>query len=318
MKTAILVPRISSRKVLDLLVVVDQPVFYLEKSNWFWRAISRGRARQIDDISVLYKDLGFKTVVVIPLEEFDLKFLADLVLCIPPEKCHIIWHGPTKNMTVLSNKKEFQNFCEARNLPIASSQLNGKKFVVKPIFGSGSRGVKFCGWTEAEAKVDDAGYVVQQFIESDDSPYGFSGFSHQGSIEFLIGHQRIITSGGAVGSSILARQIDVPEAVSDVCVRLIRELEFSGFFMVEMIKSKCGDWIIIELNPRIWGSFRLGIRFIDFSMALPKFELFETKRSLFFLHGFLVRPCKLIAGVICEFRFNRVRMSPSCKLLWKR
>ncbi len=82
------------------------------------------------------------------------------------------------------------------------------------------------------------------------------------------------------GGSSYRRSMALSPELLDASLRLLKPLEYTGVAMVEFkVQPKTGDWVLIEVNGRFWGSLPLAIAAgADFPLALFEF-LVEGKRD---------------------------------------
>jgi predicted ATP-grasp superfamily ATP-dependent carboligase len=148
------------------------------------------------------------------------------------------------------------------------SALDEKDFpiVLKPRKGSGSRGIKVCQNIEEYNNVkhqyesSDLGIpMVQEFIPPGGDAIGASFLYYQGKEVCHFVHRRIREFPVSGGPSTLCESIINPEAI-EFGRRLLEGLNWNGVAMVEFKQDpRSGELVLMEINPRIWGSFQLPI-----------------------------------------------------------
>jgi predicted ATP-grasp superfamily ATP-dependent carboligase len=100
-------------------------------------------------------------------------------------------------------------------------------------------------------------YLVQEKVESSKKIHGFFALALEGEIISWHGHERLRTFPEKGGVTVFSRTQYDPE-LKEIASRLLREMNWSGFAMVEFLHDdRTGEWKIIELNPRLWGSVML-------------------------------------------------------------
>jgi predicted ATP-grasp superfamily ATP-dependent carboligase len=126
-------------------------------------------------------------------------------------------------------------------------------FVVKPVRGSGSRGLAYCD-RAGLAESWRPGCLIQERAAGEG--WGVSCLmSAGGEVLALFTHRRLREYPPTGGPSTLresARDRDLEEAA----VKLLRHIGWSGVAMVEFKKGPDG-WRLMEINPRFWGSLAL-------------------------------------------------------------
>ena len=96
--------------------------------------------------------------------------------------------------------------------------------------------------------------VVQQFIKG--YGYGCSVVAKDGKVLAHIGHKRIReypTSGGPSSCADTVCDDDMLSSVKKIC----EHLSFSGVAMFEFKESSDGKKYLLEVNPRVWGTYPL-------------------------------------------------------------
>ena len=167
------------------------------------------------------------------------------------------------------NKADFQLYCEEKDLPVPESYSAGGLEVLKQDFrpiiakkriGAGSVGMKYIERPDqlsllTEINAED--YLIQEKVESSRKIHGVFCLANQGEIVSWHGHERLRTFPEKGGVTVFSRtQYD--QELKEITSRLLSEMNWSGFAMVEFLQDdRTGEWKIIELNPRLWGSVML-------------------------------------------------------------
>ncbi len=138
--------------------------------------------------------------------------------------------------------------------------------VIKPRKTSGSRGMAF---------VDDPGDIepvwqrvsrefprpiVQKRMDASGDAFGvFVLIDEAGELLGLFGHKRLREYPISGGPSTLCKS-HRDEALIERSLRLLREIDFHGVAMVEYkVDRVSGEAMLLEINPRFWGSIGLAI-----------------------------------------------------------
>jgi protein-tyrosine-phosphatase/predicted ATP-grasp superfamily ATP-dependent carboligase len=91
----------------------------------------------------------------------------------------------------------------------------------------------------------------------------------RGHAAWHFAHERIHEGSLRGGASTYRRSIDAPPAVFAAAKRLLDELSWNGVAMVEFKVRADGQFDLIEINPRLWGSLALAIKAgVDFPQGL--------------------------------------------------
>lgn len=138
--------------------------------------------------------------------------------------------------------------------------------VVKPTSASSSKGVRYA-WTAADvARIaadigrEARGHVVQEFVAGDGA--GLSGFFVEGRMAATFAHMRLAEYPASGGSSVYRGPLADPReeaAVREAVTGVLSRVPWSGFAMFEFKRTPDGSFVLIECNPRIWGSIHQGL-----------------------------------------------------------
>jgi protein-tyrosine-phosphatase len=91
----------------------------------------------------------------------------------------------------------------------------------------------------------------------------------RGSAAWHFAHERIHEGSLRGGASTYRRSIEAPPAVFAAAKRLLDELSWHGVAMVEFKVRSDGQFHLMEINPRLWGSLALAIKSgVDFPRGL--------------------------------------------------
>lgn len=166
------------------------------------------------------------------------------------------------------NKIRFQGFCEENQVPVPRSytlanrqdlEQEFKPLIIKPNQGSGSVGIRFIEKPEELgelAKVDFAKELVQERLNNINVEGAFFLFENGKKIGYY-GHRRIRVYPETGGVTVYSQSVFSKE-LEELGTQLLKALNWSGFAMVEMLwDPEKNNWKVIEVNPRLWGSFLL-------------------------------------------------------------
>jgi predicted ATP-grasp superfamily ATP-dependent carboligase len=131
-------------------------------------------------------------------------------------------------------------------------------FVAKPIEGSSAKGVKYFrdGKPDIPSFESDT-YVFQEYVEG--SGCGYSVYARDGQILTGYGHKRLAEFPITGGSSIYRKSFCIDE-MKEAAQKILQKIKWTGFAMFEFKHTKTGRLVLIEVNPRIWGSFNQGLQ----------------------------------------------------------
>jgi len=170
---------------------------------------------------------------------------------------------------------EIPKSCLVRDGESVESILNvtGLPAILKPRKGSGSRGLLFIeserGLQVALSSIDKSGEMLaQEFIPSAEG-IGVSLLMKEGLVRASFTHKRIIEFPEAGGPSLV--RVSTHNSIAESAAeRLLKNLKWNGVAMVEFrLDSRTGKPVLMEINPRFWGSLPLAIACgVDFPKLL--------------------------------------------------
>lgn len=131
-------------------------------------------------------------------------------------------------------------------------------FVAKPVEGSSSKGVHYFYDDEAKKSFEcNDDYVYQEYIEG--FGCGYSVYAENGDILVGYGHKRLAEYPIKGGSSVYRTGFFVNK-MKEIANKILKKVGWSGFAMFEFKYTNEGRLVLIEVNPRIWGSFNQGLQ----------------------------------------------------------
>jgi len=163
----------------------------------------------------------------------------------------------------------------ADSLAAAVKRMRGD-FVVKPVHGSGSRGVRYSpAFTASEAEAYLRAFgpaLVQERVPREGDAIGVSLlFGRDGECLAHFCHKRLreFPNGGGPSTD----RIGVAdERLLKMSLQLLQEIQWQGVAMVEWkIDPRTGEPMLMEINPRFWGSLELAVRSgVDFPLLYAR------------------------------------------------
>ena len=133
-------------------------------------------------------------------------------------------------------------------------------FVVKPTNLSSSKGVKYIFSEKQRLKLklnSQNEYVFQEYVQG--VGCGFSVFAKNGEIQIGSGHIRLAELPVSGGSSVYRDNFNNQEMIN-IASKILRYTKWSGFAMFEFKLTPENEIVLIEVNPRIWGSINQGLQ----------------------------------------------------------
>jgi len=124
--------------------------------------------------------------------------------------------------------------------------------------------------------------VVQEFIDGD--VYDANFFIVDGKVLAFTFQQRVKCIEGNIGAGIINKTLNdrLKDSAFDFGRKLLQSLNWIGSCMVELILDrKSGEFKLIEINPKLWGTLELSIRAgVDFPLAMIKYFCFKEEVKL--------------------------------------
>lgn len=155
--------------------------------------------------------------------------------------------------------------------------------------------------------------LVQEFIPPGGSTYGVEGLCDHGRVLRLFVHRRIREYPINGGPSTLRESIYKPD-ILDHAVRLLAAIEWHGVVMLEFKEDpRTGKCVLIEINPKFWGSIALPIAAgVDFPYLLYQLACMRKICEEYSYPEHVM--CRwLLPGDLLHFIFNpdRFNLEPS-------
>ena len=281
-KTFVILTGVHERKVFDLYNIlkrnhpqyelllfdykdtaVSLPLVYTQKVHPLPNADYPGFENALLKTLDNYKG---NTFIYIPLlDNYNGLFYAfikahpDLLTCLLPVLSSF-------NTTI--NKIQFQQFCEEHQLPVPASftkkdipflQQHFRPLIIKPNTGAGSVGISFISQPADLSVLNDLDfekYLVQERIDNINVEGAFF-LMNKGELVSYYGHKRIRVFPETGGVTVFS-EYHSSEALKHSGAQLLKHLQWDGLAMVEFLYDAAKDeYKIIEVNPRLWGSFLL-------------------------------------------------------------
>lgn len=164
----------------------------------------------------------------------------------------------------LHDKRTLQSIARNLNIdtPAEFTDINSSiiPFVGKPNNKSSSKGVVYVkNETQfaALAKNNFTDYIFQQYIPG--KGCGYSVYANNGKIITGYGHLRLAEYPVAGGSSVY-RETFVSDKMKIAAEKILTQVKWTGFAMFEFKLTPNQRLVLIEVNPRIWGSINQGLQ----------------------------------------------------------
>ena len=234
-----------------------------------------------EDLYTLSKEYEDYKIIYIPIEESTTINFYDFIKKYGNQ--NFLFMLPHINSFNLSrNKDELNRFCELNKIPCpkyySEKQIKERNFelpiILKPINGSGSIGIKYLKKLNdlTSLEIDYNNYFIQELLNNPKNVEAGFFLCSDGKIISFYSHERIRTYPNQGGVSVFSKST-FNKKILNAGSKIIKELNWSGFIMIEFIKcNKSKEYKLIEINPRLWGSFLLsefsGANFVSNYMSL--------------------------------------------------
>jgi predicted ATP-grasp superfamily ATP-dependent carboligase len=133
--------------------------------------------------------------------------------------------------------------------------------VVKPINLSSASGVRYIRNQRSLDELKRSGQwdknlIVQEYVAGRGA--GLATFCNQGNVIISSGHKRLAEYPVTGGASVYREEF-TQDQMSEVVASLVNHTNWSGFAMFEFKIKADNTPVLIEVNPRIWGSINQGL-----------------------------------------------------------
>ena len=245
--------RIKSR------LVYGAPVFVLRKSSYV------DFEHDLLDIMKRFRD---SDVVYLPVEEDNTLLFYRFIARHKIPNLHFNL-PPLHSFRISRDKKKLSEFCRKEGIAIPEEfsaeslealKRNFRPLVIKAKKGSGADGILYIEKKERLRLLDSVDFensIVQEKIgDMNEIEGGFFLFDRSRLLAYH-SHQRIRTYPPKGGVSVYSKIGQNPK-LKGIGAALLDKLGWSGLAMVEfMFDKRTGEFRVIEINPRLWGSILL-------------------------------------------------------------
>lgn len=159
------------------------------------------------------------------------------------------------------DKSLFYDFCVEQNLPTVKTFKYTEKIVSKlekyPYFAKPSCGSASLNMVKIEKKSDfnhiknNSDYIIQEYIEGVE--YGVDVYIDllSGEIIDMFIKEKVKMRAGETDKSI---SVNIPE-IESLVIKLVSSLDFKGPIDIDIFKTKDGEYLLSEVNPRFGGGY---------------------------------------------------------------
>jgi carbamoylphosphate synthase large subunit len=279
----ILISDAENRKTFDIIHIAlrhyhkKDLLIASNEQNWLLKVIYPGLKRLRTNIYHVFENdlkkiiseiLDSESIVYLPIEETTTLCFYQFINENKELKNRFFFLLPSLQTFNLSRDKYLLNlFCIENkiaapaiitNTDIDKLRNDFKTLIYKPKIGSGSQGIRIIKNKEELNTIQyDDSHFIQYFIGNGITVTGGFYLMNKGQLVSFYSHQRIRTYPPEGGVSVFAKSIQNKE-IEKIGYELLNKLNWSGLAMIEFIYNEETDqYMIIEINPRVWGSILL-------------------------------------------------------------
>jgi predicted ATP-grasp superfamily ATP-dependent carboligase len=172
---------------------------------------------------------------------------------------------------IAANKLETLKAADDIGIPIPRTLHINAEHLDFPMVVKGSLDSGTTRYVHSKAEIstiDLSHQVVQEYVGGEG--YGFFALYNHGKARAIFMHKRIREYPVSGGPSTCAESI-YDEKLKDLGMKLLNLLNWHGVAMVEFKRTKDGEYKLMEINPKFWGSLDLAIASgVDFPYLLYK------------------------------------------------
>lgn len=245
----------SSRPTAQYRLLYNQDIFPLRKDSFNHFS---------DDLRFIAGATAYSQIVFVPTEEdtslFFLRFVTEnqdgpFRYALPDAETFEL----TRNKATLSRLCTSLDISCPRELRLADLQERFVPALAKPFTGSGGEGHVYLNTPDDLKALDtlDSHYLLQEQLPDPRGVEGAFFLFDRGNLLGYYGHRRLRTYPVRAGVTVYS-QISFNEVIKTIGIRLLSELKWHGLAMIEFLfDPRTQQYKVIEVNPRLWGSFLL-------------------------------------------------------------
>lgn len=173
------------------------------------------------------------------------------------------WIGEYDDYMRLHEKDKLMNIASMLDIRVPQSYKSigdaRVPFVVKPINLSSAKGVRYytCESDKLSIGAIPRNTICQEYISGQGC--GYEVYCQDGKILTEYGHIRLAEWPISGGSSVLRERYIHPQ-MRAIAEKILSVVPWSGFAMFEFKLTSSNELILIEVNPRIWGSINQALQ----------------------------------------------------------
>lgn len=163
-------------------------------------------------------------------------------------------------MSIASDKQRTMAFARSVGVPTPLTYASKDEIRSFPVVVKATRGVGSISYVNSAAELkslDITDAVLQDYVPG--SGFGFYGLFKRGELRAFFMHRRI-REFPVTGGASTAAEAYYDEHLKELGIRLLGALRWHGVAMMEVKKDdRDGEYKLMEINPKFWGSLDLSI-----------------------------------------------------------
>lgn len=157
--------------------------------------------------------------------------------------------SPLRTLEITLDKWETYKFFKGIGVNVPETSKENKYVLIKPRFGRGSKGI-FLNEEGKDIPMD--GYISQERIEGKEYSVDVL-YDKDGNPIYIVPRERIDVRDGKSTKGIVVRE----EKINEIIIYISKKLKFIGPVNFQFIKKNNGEFVLIEVNPRLAGGMAL-------------------------------------------------------------
>lgn len=173
------------------------------------------------------------------------------------------WVGNYEDYIQLHEKDHLMHVAELLGIRVPKTYENIEEarvpFVVKPTNLSSAKGVQYF-LTDKSKSLElkrEQDYIIQEYIAGQGC--GYEVYCLEGKILVEYGHRRLAEWPVSGGSSVLRERYLHPQ-MRPMAEKILKSVPWTGFAMFEFKVTAENELVLIEVNPRLWGSINQALQ----------------------------------------------------------
>jgi hypothetical protein len=266
-----------SRKAFDLVFLCRRkkiPYLLFDDASLFYRILlSFIYFKFVYSHKNIHKVLALKDRVhiLLPVEEVTMQELLSIFSNDNFPNVRMLFPD-SQTLNLLANKSSFRSFCSSKNFSsprVFGSIIDLKNclkpihIIAKPNLGSGSKGIFYfksisdCLNSIDTCDIDFLNYTIEEYIPNGHKVIGGFYLYSNGKLIDFYSHERLLVHPAFGGVTIISRSTYNVQ-IKNQGAGILNALKYNGLAMIEFVYDpRDNSYKVIEVNPRIWGSFIL-------------------------------------------------------------